>query len=187
MWGMEMPLLQVGDTVRAGMAVAQIPDLHSWELSARIGELDRGHLTEGQAARVEVVALPGRTFTGKVKNIGGTTGPPWDRHFICKLTLDEPSPELRPGMTANIQITTETLEHVLWVPSQALFESDGRTFVYVETPSGFTPRDVKLVRRSESQAVITGVTEGHSVALANPDQSSNKKGSSDAMQALKKT
>jgi hypothetical protein len=31
-------------------------------------------------------------------------------------------------------------------------------------------RDVKLVRRSESQAVIAGITEGEQVALSNPDQ-----------------
>src|SRR6267378_1273119 len=40
--GMRLPQLQVGDTIRAGMAVAQIPDLHNWEMTARIGELDRG-------------------------------------------------------------------------------------------------------------------------------------------------
>ena len=85
--------------------------------------------------------------------MGGTTGPPWDRHFECKITLDDPSPELRPGMNANVVITTEVLQNVLWVPAQALFESDGRTFVYVQSGSGFRAADVKLVRRSESQVV----------------------------------
>ena len=32
------------------------------------------------------------------------------------------------------------------------------------------PHDVKLVRRSESQVVLTGINEGQVVALANPDQ-----------------
>ena len=41
--------------------------------------------------------------------------------------------------------------------SQALFESDGRAFVYLQTPNGFMPHDVKLVQRSESQVVLTGV------------------------------
>ena len=83
-------------------------------------------------------------------------------------------------------ITTGTLPNSLWVPSQALFESDGRTFVYLETPSGFVPHDVKLVRRSESQVVLTGVEEGQVVALANPEQqnqnATRRKGS--AMKAL---
>jgi len=73
------------------------------------------------------------------------------------------------------------------VPGQAVFESDGRTFVYVKSGSGFAPTDVKLVRRSESQAVITGVAEGQVVALANPDQQTEKKaGAGGALQALPK-
>ena len=36
-WGMQLPPFQLGDTARAGMAVAQIPDLKSWEVSANVG------------------------------------------------------------------------------------------------------------------------------------------------------
>jgi HlyD family secretion protein len=35
--GMQLPPYQLGDTARAGMAIAQIPDLKSWEVSASIG------------------------------------------------------------------------------------------------------------------------------------------------------
>lgn len=183
-WGMQMPTLQVGDSVRAGMAVAQIPDLKNWEVVARIGELDRGHLAPAQKAAISVVALAGKSFSGRVKELGGTTGPPWDRHFDCKITLEKPAPELRPGMSARIVVTTGALANSLWAPSQALFESDGRTFVYVQSASGFVPQDVKLVRRSESQVVLTGVSEGQVVAMANPDQRDKKGGSSGAMKAL---
>ena len=169
-WGMQLPPFQLGDTTRAGMAVAQIPDLKSWEVSANVGELDRGHLTVGQKVTVSVVALAGKEFAGHVKNIGGTTGPPWDRHFEARIALDHAAPELRPGMTSNMVITVETLDNVLWIPSQALFESDGRTFVYARGPNGFVPHDVTLVRRSESQAVVTGINEGEIVAMSNPDQ-----------------
>ncbi len=169
-WGMQMPPYQLGDTARAGMAVAQIPDLKSWEVAANVGELDRGHLTIGQPVTVKVVALAGKEFSGKIKNIGGTSGSPWDRHFECRISLDQAAPELRPGMTSNMVITVDTLDNVLWIPSQALFESDGRSFVYARGPSGFVPHDVTLVRRSESQAVITGIKEGETVAMSNPDQ-----------------
>lgn len=175
-WGMQLPLFQIGDTVRAGMPVAQIPDLETWEVLARIGELDRGHLKEGQEADVEVVALPGKKYRGRIKNIGGTTGPPWDRRFECKLALENPSAELRPGMSARIEIRTGEMAQVLWVPSQALFESDGKTFVYAYGESGFRPQNVTLVRRSESQVVLTGLVEGQTVALANPAQQEGKKG-----------
>jgi HlyD family secretion protein len=184
-WGMQLLPFQMGDNVNAGMAVAQIPDLKSWEVSANVGELDRGHLSIGQKVSVKVVALAGQQFSGHVKNIGGTSGTPWDRHFECRIALDEPSRDLRPGMTSNLVITVETLQNVTWLPSQALFESDGRTYVFQQTPKGFMPHDVTLVRRSESQAVIDGLPEGTVVAMSNPDQSNKPSAQqSGAMKAL---
>lgn len=186
-YGMQVPLLQVGDTVRAGVAIAQIPDLKNWEVAARIGELDQGHLAVGQEASITVPALAGRRFTGAVKSIGGITGPPWERRFECRLTLDDPVPELRPGMSARIVITTGMVKDALWIPSQALFESDGRKFVYLQTPSAFVPHDVQMVRRSESQVVITGLEEGQLVALANPGEQAGKTAApSSAVKAIPK-
>ncbi len=187
-WGMQLPPFQVGDVARAGMAVAQIPDLKNWEVSAAVGELDRGHLAVGQKVSVSVVALAGKTFAGHVKNLGGTTGPPWDRRFECRIALDNAGPELRPGMTSNMVITVETMDDVLWVPSQALFESDGRSFVYLQTSKGFMPHDVTLVRRGESRAVLTGIQEGDLVAMSNPDQQSKPTApqTNGAMKALSK-
>ncbi len=172
--GMSVPFFRVGDRIGPGVVIAEIPDLKHWEISAAIGELDRGHLAAGQSVSVRVVALPFRRFHAKIKNIGGTTGPPWDRKFECRMTLEDPVPELRPGMNAEAVITTETLNDVLWIPAQALFEADGRQFVYVPSGKGFAPRDVKLVRRSESQAVITGLNEGQEIALASPDEQTKK-------------
>ena len=106
--GMAMPPFQLGDTVRAGMAVAQIPDLKNWEVSASIGELDRGHLSVGQKVSVGVVALAGKSFPGHVKR--------HRRHRRVRLGTassnaasrsDQAGPELRPGMTSNMVITLE--------------------------------------------------------------------------------
>jgi biotin carboxyl carrier protein len=184
--GMTFPLYQMGDAVRPGMGVAQIPDLASWEVTARISELDRGHLNAGQAATFTVVALPDRTYKGKLTNMGGTTGPPWDRRFECKLSLDDPTPDLRPGMSVRIVVETGRLDGVIAIPAQALFERDGKPYVYVRTAQGFTPQDVKLVRRSESQVVVEGINDGQLVALANPDQKRQEKtnGSSSATKAV---
>jgi len=186
-FGMTLPMLQVGDTVQAGMAIAQIPDLQNWEVTAQIGELDRGHLSEKEKAEITVVPLPGKTFHGSVKNIGGTSGPPWNRRFECKVAIDDPVPELRPGMTANVVITTDALSDTLWVPSQAVFESDGRSFVYVQAHGAYTPHDVNVVRRSESQVALTGLSEGQMVAMSNPGEQAQKTGASGgAMKAISK-
>jgi multidrug efflux pump subunit AcrA (membrane-fusion protein) len=186
MWsGMTLPLFQIGDQARPGMAVAQIPDMAHWEVSAQIAESDRGHLSIGQPAEIRVVALPGKLFHGRIKDLGGTAGSPWDRHFECKLSLEDSAPELRPGMSTRIVVTMETIKNALWLPAQALFESDSRTFVYVKSGRGFTAHDVKLVRRSESKVVLTGVKEGDEVSLASPDETSDSGKKSDSGSATK--
>jgi hypothetical protein len=187
-YGQQLPLFQVGDTARAGMAVAQIPDMSNWEVIARIPEADRGHLEHGQNVKISAAAVPGRTFKGHVKSVGASTGSAWERTFECRIAVDEKSPDLLPGMTSNILITAESLDDVLWLPSQALFESDGRSFVYLRTTEGFVSHDVQLVRRSESQAVVSGIQEGALVALSRPDQQmgSTNSGQSGVMKALQK-
>jgi multidrug efflux pump subunit AcrA (membrane-fusion protein) len=185
--GMTFPTIQLGDTVYAGMPIAQIPDLKNWEVSAQIGELDRGHLSEGQKVSLTLVALPGQTFSGHIKMLGGTTGSAWDRHFDCRIALDQAAPEMRPGLTSNMVITTQVMDNVTWLPSQALFESAGKTFVYQRSPQGFSPRDVSMVTRSESQVVVTGIKEGEVVAMSNPEQQNKPAAqSSGAMKALQK-
>jgi HlyD family secretion protein len=172
--GMTLPLYQVGDPVRPGMAIAEIPDLKDWELAANIGELDRGHLAVNDKVAITIIAVPGRKFQGHIKELGGTTGPFWDRHFECKMALENPAPELRPGMSAQLVVTTDEMRGVLSVPSQALFESGGRTFVYVRSGRSFAAKDVKLLRRNETRAVVSGLSEGQMVALANPVEMAKK-------------
>jgi hypothetical protein len=74
----------------------------------------------------------------------------------------------------------ETIKNALWLPAQALFESDSRTFVYVKSGRGFVAHDVKLVRRSESRVVLTGLREGDEVSLASPDETGDASKKSDS-------
>lgn len=184
MWGMELPIFQVGNTARPGMAVAQIPNLGSMQVSAAIGELDRGHLAVGQAAKIEVVATPNKVFQGRITNIGNTTGPPWERRFECKLAIDDPLPELRPGMSAKIEIVTAELTDVLWLPSQALFDRDGQKFVYLSRAGSFAPVDVELVRAGESKVVVRGLEENAVVALADPTKKAQTGSTGSASEAI---
>ena len=86
----------------------------------------------------------------------------------------ESSPELRPGMSARIVITLDTIKNATWIPAQALFEQGGRSFVYARSGDQFLAKDVKLIRRGESQVVITGAQPGDEIALASPDQKDRK-------------
>jgi len=62
------------------------------------------------------------------------------------------------------------VDKVLIVPRQALFEGEGKTTLYVRAGGvdAFSPRQIKVLHRTESQIAIEGVDEGTEVALVDP-------------------
>jgi hypothetical protein len=185
-YGMQIPTFQLGDTARPGQMVAQIPDLSGWEVSTQIPETDRAFLATGQRAIVRPKAMPGREFDGHISLLGGSAGSAWNRTFNCRIALDGADDALRPGLSVDVVIRVETLEKVLWVPSQAVFEREGRWFVYRQAPEGYVAHPVAIVRRTESQAVVTGIEEGATIALAEPGKRTRNGASSGPLGALGK-
>jgi hypothetical protein len=98
----------------------------------------------------------------------------------------KPAATRQVGMSSNPVITGDDRGRA-WILLQAL-PGDGRTFVYLQSAKGFMPHDVKLERRSESQAVLSGIKEGEVVAMSNPDQATKTPGGeqNSAMKALSK-
>jgi hypothetical protein len=70
--GMQIPDLREGDQVQPGIPVADILDLSEVEVLAKVGELDRANLSEGQEASLVLDALPEKKLHGKIKSLSGT-------------------------------------------------------------------------------------------------------------------
>jgi multidrug efflux pump subunit AcrA (membrane-fusion protein) len=86
--------------------------------------------------------------------------------------------KLRPGLLADVEIIVDKIPDAIHIPTQAVFEKDGKQFVYVQNASGnhFEERVVKLAKRSESVMVIAeGLKPGEVVALNDPTAKKNNK------------
>jgi multidrug resistance efflux pump len=70
--GMQIPDVREGDQVQPGMPIADILDLSELEVVAKIGELDRANLKEGQEVLMRLDAVGGKVFHGRIKNMSGT-------------------------------------------------------------------------------------------------------------------
>lgn len=70
--GMQIPDIREGDTLQTGMPVADVLDLSEFEVVARVGELDRANLHEGQDVSIGLDAIPAKHFHGKIKSMSGT-------------------------------------------------------------------------------------------------------------------
>src|SRR6266852_7904622 len=70
--GMQLPDIREGDTLQPGMPVADVLDLSEFEVVARVGELDRANLHEGQDVTIQLDAVPAKRFRGKIKSMSGS-------------------------------------------------------------------------------------------------------------------
>ena len=88
---------------------------------------------------------------------------------------------LRPGLLSDVEIIVEKIPNAINVPTQAVFEKEGKPVVYVKTERGFEARNIEIFKRSESVMVLkSGVKPNDVVALADPfAKPSDKKKKSD--------
>jgi len=118
---------KVGDTVQAGMAVVELPDLSEMYVEARLSDLDDGEARPGMPARCRLDALPNRVFPGRVASVNGVADEiaTWRgivRSFRVRLDLEQSDPDLmRPGMSAKVEVIRSSLPDRLLLP-RALLE-----------------------------------------------------------------
>jgi HlyD family secretion protein len=173
--GMVLPEYKQGDTTFSGRTIADVLESGRMEVRAKVTEVDRDNLQTGQAATVQIDAMPGRTFGAKVGPLGASAsrGSFFEtsavRQFDIVLALDQPDPAMHAGSSLRLTIAGRELPNALHVPRQAVFEKAGKNYVFLQTSDRFDRHDVKVVTATESRAVIDGLREGDVIALVDPD------------------
>jgi HlyD family secretion protein len=116
----------IGTMNNAGTVLLTVADMSVIEAEVEVDETDIPNVKLGQVAKVTIDAMPGKTFPGKVTEIGnspiqaaGATSASQATNFKVKVTLDGEIPEVRPGFTCTAEITTATRTGVISVPIQA--------------------------------------------------------------------
>jgi HlyD family secretion protein len=169
------PEFRRGDRAWSGAGIAELPDLSAVRMALRVDEADRARLSVNGLARVRVDAVPDRELAGHIKEISLVATPdftsfPPVRNFDVIVTLAESDPRLRSGMSATARLELDRIERTLLVPSNAVFEGDGASVVYVVTGASLEPRPVTIERRGRDRvALAAGVEAGTRIALQPPD------------------
>jgi HlyD family secretion protein len=182
--GMVLPQYREGDTTSSGRNIADVVENGRMEVRAKVTEVDRDNIKAGQPATVQIDALPGRTFTAKVGALSGgaSRGNAFEtsavRQFDIGLELATPDPAMRAGSSLRVVIDGDEIKDATHVPRQAVFEKNGKNFVYLRIGDRFDRRDVKVVNRTESRAVVSGLNEGDVIALVDPDLAASRSKSS---------
>lgn len=146
----------------------QIADLSKTKVTIQVSEEDIASVAVDQTASIACPAFPDLTMTGRVTGIAsiasgdgssmsydGMGGSPT---FAVDIMIDAPDARLKPGMTAEVSLTTQKLDNVVMVPATALLTDDGETYyVNLETDPethAMERLDVKVLAQNDDFAVI---------------------------------
>lgn len=122
---------EVGERVVAtgsftGTEIMRIADLNNMEVRVNVNENDVVNVKVGDRTRIAVDAYPGRKFAGSVKEIAaaaktqGLSTQEEVTNFQVKIRITDKEVNLRPGMSANVDIETLTVTNVVAVPIQSV-------------------------------------------------------------------
>ncbi|MEO6873031.1 MAG: efflux RND transporter periplasmic adaptor subunit [Chthoniobacterales bacterium] len=113
----------VGELVGKDTVIYTITDPADLWVIAEIKERDIGSVKVGQDATFSVLAYPEETFQGKLVRLGNVVESD-SRTLEARIETSNPDSRLKPGMFADVSITTTVLENALVIPAKSL-ETDG--------------------------------------------------------------
>ena len=116
----------VGFTNNPSVVLLVVADMSLIEAEIEVDETDIPSVQLGQKTKVSIDALPDKSFTGTVTEIGNSPiqaagqGTVQATNFKVVVTIDGEIPEVRPGFTCTADITTAKRTQAVAVPIQAM-------------------------------------------------------------------
>ena len=137
----------------------------------------------GQAARLSVTNLPGRSFTGTVARTANSLDPT-SRTMLVEVQVPNTDGALLPGMYAQVDLSSARANAPLLVPGDALLvRADGTQVAVIRPDSTVHLQKIRVGRDyGDRLEVIDGLHEGDRI-IANPGDSAREGVKVDAVDA----
>ena len=178
--GAEEPLRE-GQEVRERQELIYLPTAAAMMAEVRIHESSLRKVASGLPAVVEVDAVPGREFTGRVHRIGLLPDAqhswlnPDLKVYSTEVHIDGTADSLRPGMNCRAEIIIDELDDVVYVPLQTVVRVGREALVYVAEEREYRPRVVEIGQDNNRMVhIVDGLERGEKVLLNPPLQESRR-------------
>ncbi|WP_348635330.1 efflux RND transporter periplasmic adaptor subunit [Herbaspirillum sp. LeCh32-8] len=175
-----------GDVLSAGQPVFSLAWSGAVDVVTDVADSQVARIRPGATATVTLPALPGKSFTGRVREVSPAADPQ-SRTYRVKVTLEQPDASLRLGMTGEVVITpaaSTAADAVMLLPATALFHQgdkpalwivggDGKLTLRPVTVSAYGERSISVTQgvSADDKVVVQGVhtlTAGEKVKAIAP-------------------
>ena len=171
-WRQATTPVEVGASVHERQELIKLPDISSLAAEIKVHESVVDKVKIGQRATVRVDAFPNLVLDGKVNKVGllASSQNRWMnpdlKQYDTQVRIEDCPLNLKPGMSAKVEIQVDTLKNILMVPVQAVNMRDGKPVIHV-LANGI--EDVRPVETGEANnefvEIRSGVREGDMALL----------------------
>ena len=157
-----------GRMLKAGEPALELADMSSVWALAQVYEADLAFVSKGANATVTIVLDNNSEHHGIVSLITPVVADATRTNEV-RIVLDNKDGTLRPGMYADVRISSKLRDNAVLVPDSAVLRSGERDIVFVALGNGrFEPREIKLGQRTTNNRyeVTSGLSAGETVVTS---------------------
>jgi HlyD family secretion protein len=160
----------VGDQVSTGTVAFRIDDLSHLLVDVQVSEVDINNLSIGQNATLTFDAVLGKTYHGKVVEVGQSGDTVQGVvSFTVTVELTDADEFVKPGMTAAVSVVVQEVKDVVLVPNRAVRLVNTERVVYVLVNGKPVQVKVKLGASSDTMSVlVSGSLKEGDLIILNP-------------------
>lgn len=149
--------IKPGDQVSPGYEGVRIDDLSHLFVDVNVSEVDINRIRTDQPVNITFDAIQGKEYKGIVTQVAVVgTDIQGVVEFKVTVELTNADEDVKPGMTAGVNIVVEELEDALLVPNRAVRVVDGQRVVYVLENGSLNMINLELGSTSESVSEVIG-------------------------------
>lgn len=163
--------IREGVPVRPRQHILSLPNLENVQVKTAVHESVLDQIKPGMKASVRLDAFPDRRYDAVVDSVavlpdqGGWMNSN-TKVYETIVKIEQKVNQLKPGLTAVVDIHVDYIENVLRVPVQALVQIKDSTWCYVQSGQGIQRVDVRVGRTNDKFVEIhEGLQEGDRVVL----------------------
>jgi RND family efflux transporter MFP subunit len=153
-----------GILVGPGIANYALINPETVYFDAEVEETDLPYIARGQQVKIKLDAYPDDTYDGLVSNVGMVAFPSTTGGNAYHIRIGLPKNtnlKFRVGMRGDSDVVYNTVNSVLKVPSSAITELNGKTYVWLVDNKKAKKQEVQTGKIAEEEIEITsGVSDG---------------------------
>ncbi len=167
---------RIGDTTLQNQPILYLPNISTMIVKTQVREIDLHKVTIGQNCKVALEAYPNKKLMGTIIFIGALASESNEnakgaKYFQMTVKLTSPDSDLRPGMTARVNILVTQIEDAITLPVYTLFEDhDGKYCFRCQAEKGCQKIQVITGRENDDFIeILSGLSEGDWVQAVKPE------------------